>query len=75
MTTILVGILTGAAAIAALLYKAFSAGKKVQSAEDLRGKVNSYEKEFEKVGRASDARATAERDARGGMLDDEWTRD
>lgn len=75
MTTILVSIFAGAAAIAALFFKAFSAGKKVQSAEDLRGKVDSYEKELEKIGRASDARASAERDARGGMLDDEWTRD
>ncbi|ELT47725.1 MULTISPECIES: hypothetical protein [Brucella] len=75
MSTILLGILMGAAAIAALFYKAFSAGKKVQSAEDLRGKADSYEKEIERIGRAADARASAERDARGGMLDDEWTRD
>ncbi|SBW13806.1 putative membrane protein [Brucella sp. 10RB9215] len=75
MSTILLGILTGAAATAALLYKAFSAGKRVQSAEDLRGKAGSYEKEIERIGRAADARASAERDARGGLLDDEWTRD
>lgn len=75
MSTILLGILVGAAAIAALFFKAFSAGKKVQSAEDLRGKADSYEKEIERIGRAADARASAERDARGGVLDDEWTRD
>lgn len=75
MSTILLGILTGAAVMAALFYKVFSAGKNVQSAEDLRGKADSYEKEIEKIGRAAEARASAERDARGGMLDDEWTRD
>lgn len=75
MSMTLIGIISGAAAIAALFFKAFSMGKKAQSAEVERGKVEGYEKEIGKVNRAANARASAERDARGGVLDDEWTRD
>lgn len=75
MFSILIGILAGAAMVAAFFQKVFSAGKNNQAAEDLRGKAASYEKEISKIGRAVDARNDAVRSARGGVLDDEWTRD
>lgn len=75
MSSFLLWLLSGAAVAIAAAIKFFSMGKKAQKAEDLEGKVKGYERNIETVGKASSARSDAERDARSGMLDDEWTRD
>lgn len=60
---------------AAILWKSFAAGKTTQSANQEKDRADAYEKDLDRIGRAADARADAERAARDGLLDDKWTRD
>lgn len=74
MSSTLIGILGVAALFAAILWKSISAGKAVESAKHEKDRADAYKEEMGRVRRASEARVDAERDARGGMLDDKWTR-
>jgi len=49
-------------------------GRKLQTAEHEKERADAFETEMERVGSANAARAAAERDARNGVLDDQWTR-
>lgn len=49
-------------------------GKTLQTAEHEKERADAFETEMERVGRANAARADAERAARDGLLNDEWTR-
>lgn len=75
MTTMLVAILGTAAGLAAVLWWAIRAGRDIEAGKAAKEKADAHEAEIDRIGRANAARRDAERDARGGMLDDEWTRD
>lgn len=74
MTTAIIAIVGTAAFLAAVLWKSFVAGKAAQSGANQKDRADAYEEGIERIGKANTARHDAERAARGGVLDDEWTR-
>lgn len=75
MTVTLIAIICAAVFMTAVLTWVLATGKRAGDADAAKEKADALEDEIDRIGRAGTARADAERAARGGLLDDEWTRD